>query len=275
MKFLHTKNADIAYDTAGDEGSPVLLVMGFGLPGQSWRHQIPTLAAQHRVAWFDQRGSGQTRARAGAYSMSLLASDALALMDHLGWQRAHVVGVSMGGMVAQWLALSALHRVRSLSLIATHAGGVRARLPSLRGTLAFVAANIGPRTQRHAALARLLFPLEYIQRTGEAFIRQALREEFANPPPLRFRLSQLAAVGRHDTRRRLHRLAGIPTLVVVPGQDELVRPVANQRLWRRIPGASIIEFPDAGHGILRQHADSLNAALLRHFQQADAHRLQK
>jgi len=259
----------MAFGTRGDRGSPVLLLMGFGVPGRAWVHQVPALSARHRVAWYDHRGSGATDAAPGRYTMAQLADDARRLLDHLRWDRAHVVGVSMGGMVAQELALEQRPRLRSLTLIATHAGGVRARLPSARGARLFLKAHSGSLERRFSALARLLFPDDFLARCDRSWLDAVLQADFGDPPPFAARCSQLAAVARHDTRRRLCGLKGLPTLVVKPGRDELVRSEQSDRLARLIPGAQLLELPDAGHGVIRQCYTRVNDALLRHFAAAD------
>lgn len=255
----------LAYDTAGDDGAPVLLIMGYTVPGSAWVHQIPTLSEHHRVAWYDHRGCGDTRAAPGPYTMALLAGDAVRLLDHLGWVTAHIVGVSMGGMVAQELALGWPERVKTLSLIATHAGGLRSRLPPLAGVKGFLRANLGPRGERLKSLERLLFPDAFLASCDRQWLQRVLLNDFGRPIPTRYRLSQLAAVMCHDTRDRLERLRAFPTLVVKPALDKLVSPAACEQLGWRIPGARLVVYPDAGHGVIRQSAAQLNHDLLDHF----------
>ena len=263
------EGVELAYGRRGEQGSPVLMIQGFGMPGRAWAHQLPALAERHQVAWYDHRGAGNTRAAPGRYTMALLADDARRLLDHLGWQRAHVVGVSMGGMVSQELALGQRQRLLSLTLIATHGGGRRARLPTGAGALRFLQANVARPRQRIAALERLLFPPAYLARCDRRRLRAVLAADFSHPLPPRYRVSQLAAVASHDTRRRLAALAGLPVLVVKPALDLLVRPAENDRLAQRIPGARLVTFPDAGHGLIRQCAAELNALLLEHFASAE------
>lgn len=260
----------LAYNAAGEDGAPVLLIMGYTVPGSAWVHQVPDLAEHHRVAWYDHRGCGYTRAEPGAYTMALLASDGVRLMDHLGWESAHIVGVSMGGMVGQELALGWSERVRSLSLIATHAGGLRSRLPPLAGLAGFLRANFGPRRERLRNLERLLFPDDFLAGCDRHWLGEVLRNDFGRPIPTKYRLSQMAAVLRHDTRDRLERLHAIPTLVVKPGRDKLVSPEACEQLAWRIPGAKLKVYPEAGHGLIRQCASQLNQDLLDLFATADA-----
>lgn len=274
VEIATVKNAalhgvQLAYNTCG-RGAPVLLIMGYGVPGRAWVHQVAPLSRRHQVAWYDHRGIGNTRAAPGAYSMRLLASDALGLIDELGWEAVHVVGVSMGGMVAQEVALAARGRVRSLTLIVSHAGGMAARLPAPAGLSRFVRASVGvgsPR-RRLRSLQRLLFPDDFLARCDRRWLQDVLRSDFGEPVPALSRWSQLAAVMRHDTRRRLHRLAGLPTLVVKAGQDVLVRSAESDRLARLIPGARLRTFHEAGHGIIRQCHEALNQELLAHFEAA-------
>lgn len=264
-------DVQLHYQVAG-AGTPVLLIMGLSVPGTAWRFQHPVIAQSHQVCWFDNRGVGGSDAPAPPYTMAQMAADAVGLMDHLGWRDAHVVGVSMGGMVAQHVALEHRARVRSLSLLATHAGGALARLPHASGSWHFLRAMLGPKAGRIDATAHLLFPPAFRARTDPAWIRDVLTKDFGKRPPKNGRRGQLRAVFGHDTRGRLGELAGLPTLVIKPERDILVRPTESERLHRDIPGSRILRLPEAGHGLLRQDADAINAALLSHFAAADAAR---
>jgi pimeloyl-ACP methyl ester carboxylesterase len=266
---LDLPDARLHYETAGSDGTPVLLVMGFGVPGRMWMNQIPTLAARHRVAWFDNAGSGRTeRLRRRPYSMRDLGRHAAAIIDALGWSAAHVVGVSMGGMIAQELALSHRARVRSLTLVVTHAGGLRNLLPPPASLLLFARGFLGPRRQRARALERLVFPDGYLRGVDVGPLRRALGDHVATAAPDRDRLLQLAAVVTHRAARRLKTLTA-PTLVIKAGQDRLIRPDECHRLHTLIPGSRLVEFEDAGHALLHQCADRLNRELLEHFARVD------
>ncbi len=264
---------DIAlhYDTAGaGDATPVLLVMGFTMRGQVWRFQIPALTERGPVCWFDNRGVGETGATPPPYSMGQLAGDAVGLLDHLGWARAHIVGVSMGGMVAQHLALDHRDRVASLSLIATTAGGSLGRLPTLRGIWHMARGLYGPRRYRASAVAKLLFPRRFRDEIGAEWLSEVLAHDFGQRPPKAGRKGQLRAVFGHDTRARLHELEGLPTLIIKPEHDILVRPKQSDRLHGLIPHSRLLSVPNAGHGLLRQAVDTINRGLLEHFADADA-----
>ncbi len=262
----------IGYHAAGTSGTPVLLIMGYCVPGRAWRFQWPALSAHHRVAVFDNRGLGASGAPAGTWTMADFAADTLALMDHLSWERAHIVGVSMGGMIAQHIALHAPDRVRSLSLIATQAGGLRAMVPAVEGLKRFALANAGRPDDRGKHVARLLFPEPFIEQIGRPWLEKVLMDDFGEPIPKRTRRLQLGAIARHRAGpllKRSRRVRDIPTLIVRPGVDLLIRPKESDRLAALLPHARVVRFDDAGHGVIRQQATALNEALLSQFAAAD------
>jgi pimeloyl-ACP methyl ester carboxylesterase len=267
--YVDLPDARLHYETAGDGGTPVLLIMGFGVPGHMWFNQIPALAARHRVAWFDNCGAGQTQtATRRRYSMRDFGRHAAGVLDALGWDQAHVVGVSMGGMIAQELALGHRGRIRSLSLVVTHPGGLRNLVPPPSSLYLFARGFLGPKRLRARALERLIFPDSYLAGVDVEALRTGL-SGVATMAKNRDRLLQIAAVLTHRAGPRLGALAGTPTLVVKAVQDRLIRPAQCHRLHTLIPGSRLVEFEDAGHAILHQCADRLNGVLLEHFADAD------
>lgn len=254
----------IAYDTTGGEGGPrLLMVMGFGMRGSVWLPQVQGLRNDHTLAWFDHRGIGESDLPPKAFRMVDLAGDALSVADALGWSDFHVVGVSLGGMVAQELALSAPHRVRSLTLIATHAGGPFGVIPTPRGAFHWVQAAFGPQARRVANLTKLLYPRSFLATVDPDDLRSRMQLQVGRRPPRRTALLQLLAVIRHNTRGRLPGLR-TPTLVVKPEGDLLVRPFHSDFLHRSIPNARLLAIPDAGHGLTFHAAGAVNAAIREH-----------
>jgi pimeloyl-ACP methyl ester carboxylesterase len=261
---------NLHYDTVGRAGPPVVLIMGLTVPGRSWRSILPALQAHHRVAYFDHRGVGGSDSPRGPYSMAQMAGDVVGLMDHLGWGQAHVVGLSMGGMVAQHVALNARSRVRSLSLLATHAGGWQARLPQPKGVFHFIQTQLlRDRQAKIAALSSLLFPADFLRTCDRHALQTGLEEDFGDPVPKIVLLAQYAAIQGHYTADKLSRLHDLPTLVVRPGQDILVRPDESDRLARLIPNARLVRFDRCGHALTRQDPQGVAKELLQHFAAAE------
>jgi 3-oxoadipate enol-lactonase len=245
-------DVELYYESTGD-GSPVLLVMGLGMNATGWWRTVPVLAERHRVLAFDNRGMGRSSVPAGGYAMADLADDAVAVLDAAGEDAAHVYGISLGGMIAQHLALRHPGRVRSLVLAATTPGGRRGTvadadtlaffqrrgaMPPEEAVWASVPYNYAPRTRAHHA-----------DRIGEDIV-QRLRFPFA-PEPYR---EQLAAALGHDPGDGLASLA-LPTLVVHGERDRMI-PVANAHaLSHAIPGAELALYPEAGHLLFTDEPD--------------------
>jgi pimeloyl-ACP methyl ester carboxylesterase len=259
----------LAYRLEGAAGPPVLLIMGFGMAGATWRPQLEGLRDAHRVVAYDHLGLGESEAAPALPTMRSMASDAERVLDALGWASAHVVGVSMGGMIAQELTLQAPGRVRSLTLIATHAGGVLASMPSAAGMLLFAQANMGPTSQRVEALKKLLYTPEFLASTDVGLLERRITDVAGKPAAQETLRGHLHAVTLHRAESRLGRVRA-PTLVVRPGRDVLVAPRNSDLLAAAIPGARLLRFDDAGHGVTFQCAAALNRELARHVAAAEA-----
>jgi pimeloyl-ACP methyl ester carboxylesterase len=210
---------------------------------------------------------------AGPAGLVLLARDALAIMDARGVDRFHVVGSSIGGLIAIEMALIAPHRVRSLSLLATFASGARAA----RWSRSFAGLRSRIRTRRmrrHAGLDLLVSrsmrktaPRELLAE----YMRLVLGRDLADLRGVMDR--QLRAVADYDPSDRLSRLAGIPTLVVSAAEDGIASPRGAKALAAAIPGAHYLEIPEAAHGMAIQYARVVNRLLAEHFLAADRPRL--
>lgn len=271
MPVLAVGSVRLAYEMAGEEGSPVLLIMGLGLPGAAWARQVEALAPHYRVARFDNRGVGATVAPPGPFRIEEMAADAQALLDHLGWEDAHVAGISMGGMIAQQLALSARERVRSLTLLATSGRGLGWR-PSLAGMRLGLEVVFGRGEARVRALGRQLMSPQHLARAGAVETARQMAARVGPLPAASAFLAQYAAVVRFRSEDRLDELAGLPTLVIQPGRDLVIDPGESERLAARIPGARLARFPGSGHGVIAEEAEGVNRLLLEHFRRADEER---
>lgn len=247
------------YEARGDTGPPVLLVMGFGMSGRAWGPLADRLATDHRTVLYDVRGLGSSPSRDVSGGLPRLADDAAALLDHLGWDEAHVAGVSMGGMIAQHLAIRHTHRVRSLTLIATHPGPFWSHVPGPTGLRGFLKANRAKGEARLEALRELLYPPEARDRLPTAWSPEELAV-LAAPAPASVRLAHLAGILAHDARAGLRRVH-VPALVVRPGKDVLVPPSGSDVLAEVLPRATVLDVPEGGHGVLTQVPDRVADAM--------------
>jgi 3-oxoadipate enol-lactonase len=250
------------------EGDPVLMIMGFMGSSRAWFRMLPHIARGHRAIVFDNRGTGDSDRPRGLFTMDDLVGDAIAVLDSAGEESAHVLGVSMGGMIAQHLALGHPDRVRSLALCCTHPGTDRGggRLPWRMAASIALRPFVGP-----GGTFRIVAPLLYSERTRTERrdrLDDDLRMRAAEITPAHTALGQGAAIFRHDTRKRLADLR-MPVLIVHGEEDRLV-PVSNAyELARLIPHAELETVPNAGH-LLGTDAEQETAGALLGFFAASA-----
>lgn len=244
------------YYVEAGAGEPVLLIMGFGGDHTAWAFQMGALSARHRVIAFDNRGAGQTEAPDHAYATPMMAADTLGLMDALGIDRAHVIGVSMGGMIAQELALKSPSRVRSLHLGCTLARP-DAYMLALNAAWRDMRIGLGRAATLRTLGLWLFAPSTYAERPD--LVETLLQNALANPYPqsLTGFLRQGEAIASHDARDRL-RAIHCPTLVSVAEDDILVPPRFSREIASRIPGAELRVVPAAGHCYFLEQPEAFN-----------------
>lgn len=260
MRFARVNGVNLYYEEHG-VGEPMLLIMGFGGNTHGWVGQIPELSRHFHVIAFDNRGAGQSDKPEAPYSMEVFADDAAGLLTYLGIQSAHVVGVSMGGMIAQHLALRYPERVRTLVLGCTTPGGPRAVSPAPEVLAAFQAGGQERDPRRAAELGfPYTFTDEFIAGNRERLLERAESLAHLRAPEVGLR-GHLQAVMGHDTFDRLHEIR-VPTLVITGDADPLVPPENSRLIAERIPGAQLVEFPGLKHGFFLEAADEVNRTII-------------
>jgi 3-oxoadipate enol-lactonase len=244
MPYGHSGGLRVYYESHG-EGPALLLVLGQGMSVEAGWRTIQTLSHQFRVLVFDNRDMGRSDLSPWPYLVPQMAADAVAVLDAAGEERAHVYGISLGGMIAQELALRHAGRVRGLVLGATTPGGPRA-MPASPQVLTFFA-RVGAMGTEEAAWAAV--PYSYGRRTrreqGDR-IAEDIARRLQHPTDALAYLHQITAAATHSTAARLSRIAA-PTLVVHGGEDLLQAPRNAHALAKRIPGAELRVWPGAGH----------------------------
>ncbi len=233
-------------------GEPLLWITGFAISSEIFSPVMPLYADSFDCVLYDNRGAGRSPAPWRPTSIPELAGDAVRLLDALGLESAHVYGLSMGGMIAQEMAIRFPDRVRALVLGATSHGGPRAVLPSPRITTALVSRG-APATVREQVVGQALFTADFRRREPE-LVRTYLALLGRHRSSARGTLSHLTASTWHDTRARLASITA-PTLVLHGAHDALT-PVANARLLAAaIPGATLHVVEDAAHAYLLEQPE--------------------
>jgi len=255
MPHVQLNGINLHYEVEG-QGQPLLLIMGLGAPAAAWDPMlVQELAKTHRVITYDNRGTGISDKPDIPYTIAMFASDAIGLLDTLNIPRAHVFGVSMGGMIAQELAIHYPHCVASLVLGCTTPGGKNA-VPAPPESMKALEGRAGLTPEEAGREGwKLSFSEEFI-RAHCAELETHLQRVLAHPTP-RF------AYERHFqatmTLRVYKQLKDIvtPTLVVT-GRDDVLIPAANSEiLAREIPGAELVIFDNAGHGFFTSAREPL------------------
>jgi pimeloyl-ACP methyl ester carboxylesterase len=254
---------DLLYERSG-AGEPLLLIVGMSGTRLSWGEPfLEALRVDFEVLVYDHRGVGGSTPTAEPFSIADLAADASALLAAVGWASAHVVGISMGGMIAQELAITHPEQVRTLTLGCTYAGGEGSALAP-DTTLARLGAawQSGDREQaiRAGWEVNVSEPFTHDDAAFAAFRARAMEL----PVPLAVIMLQMQAIGGHDTSARLATI-GAPTLVV-HGTEDIMLPVVNAaHIADAIGGARVeildgvghlffVERPQQSAALIREHA---------------------
>jgi 3-oxoadipate enol-lactonase len=233
--------------------------MGLAADTLAWMLQLSAFSASHQTVIFDNRDVGRSSMADGPYEIPDMAQDALALADALELDSFHLLGVSMGGAIAQELALAAPERLRTLTLAVTFpSGGTWAR------KLSEVWAERVRSISREGHLDELMlltFSEAFFENEeGVAWLRGMMLQNPHPQPPEAF-IRQLAAAGRHDARERLHSLR-VPTHVIGAEHDILVPVWKSRELADLIPDALLTVLPGSPHGINVERAEEFNSSVL-------------
>ncbi|MFD6951580.1 3-oxoadipate enol-lactonase [Nocardiopsis sp. TSRI0078] len=258
-------SVDLHHTESGPADAPPLLLGGsLGTTTRMWEPQVEALSTVFRVIRFDHRGHGDSPVPEGPYTMADLSGDVIALMDRLGIERAHYAGLSIGGMVGQWLAIHHPERIDRLALLAT-------------------APYMGPaRNWRDRAD---LVRAEGTGAVADSVVERWFTPDFAKARPqevslLRGQIASTAAEGyagccgaieTYDVREDLHRITA-PTLVIAGADDPATPPAGNAELIaERVPGARLAVLEEAAHLLSWQQSTKVNTLLTQHFASADRH----
>ncbi|MCF8105719.1 MAG: alpha/beta hydrolase [Desulfohalobiaceae bacterium] len=266
MPYLKCHDLNMYYRVDGT-GFPVLFISGLSGGSWSWSAQIPFFAKKYRCIAFDNRGAGRTEAPPGPYSMEQMAVDTVRLLHGLEVEKTFVLGLSMGGMIAQELATLLPHRIKGLVLGCTHPGGqmqVRAKEEVYRRLVSndglspkeVVEKNIPLLFRRSTQKSRPEVLDDYRKQQSEAPVQ----------PEHAFQ-AQYRAILDFDFSHRLSKV-GVPTLVITGSEDILVPPENSRIMAQKIPVSTLRELPETGHALHVEQPEVFNRELDAFFSEA-------
>jgi pimeloyl-ACP methyl ester carboxylesterase len=250
MPVARVGEINLCYKVSG-EGQPLILITGFASAQNLWYSQVRAFGRYYRVVTFDNRGFGKSDKPPGSYTTKMLASDTMALMDSLGIERAHILGGSMGGMVAQEMAIDHPQRVNKLVLSSTSVGGqpfrdmlfglIEAATPGWnRSGPDLASANL---QKFMVAMASRSFNGKFYQLLTMPLVRLQARLGRVKVP-----VGQLEAMLSHNALERLDRIQA-PTLVLTGGEDRVMPPHSSEVLASRIKGAKLVIIEGGAHAL--------------------------
>jgi pimeloyl-ACP methyl ester carboxylesterase len=252
----------LCYEEQGEQhGETLVLVPGMGYGRWLWSKQLPAFSKRFRTITLDNRGSGQSDKPPGPYTIAQMAQDVKGLLEALGIERAHLAGISMGGLIAQEFALSFPERLRKLILVATTAGGARVVLPDMEVMQFFSQLGVRPPEENLEKGLPFVFTPRFIREHPEEIeeLRRWMLER--EPVPPEATLAQLAAIAGFNAEARVSEIQH-PTLVI-GCSDDRVMPVENSKfLVERIPNAKLVVLKGCGHLCPIEKAQEFNEIVL-------------
>ena len=269
MALVENEGARIYWDEQGS-GEPILLIMGLGVTSHLWHRTRPRLAERFWTIALDNRGVGLSDVPRGPYPIPLMASDAAAVLDAAGVESAHILGVSMGGMIAQEFALQYPKRVRSLVLGCTSPGGPTAVRADQEATQMLM--SRGKMTPEQALEAPV--PFIYDKATARERIDEDVairRRWFPRPEAYTAQLQGILAWESYGRLSAIH----VPTLVIHGESDRLVPPGNAKLIAQRIPSAKLVMIPHASHIFATDQPDATHEAILSFLTNQEMHRRSK
>lgn len=263
MPKTSVNGLEMYYEIEGD-GPPVVFIGGLSQDHLGWMMQVPAVStAGYRCITFDSRDAGQTAQSAAPYGTRQMADDTVGLMDAIGVSSAHIVGLSMGGLIGQEIAINRPDRVASLTLVCTWA----AIEPELSGILrAWKAARPHCDDLDFVLMvSSWLFTHRFYQPAGS--VKGFLDLVRSNPFPQSVSgfVRQCDAVLSHDSRDRVSQIR-TPTRIIVGTEDVLTPARYSRWLAERIPGAELIEVPSAAHLLSLETPNEFNRVLIEFLQ---------
>lgn len=260
MARIRAGEVVLGYELTGpDDGERVVMLSGLGGPKEGWRFQAPFLAERFRVLTIDNRGVGESDKPDHPYSIQMFAHDAANVMTALGWGDAHVVGASMGGMIAQEFALAFPHRTKSVSILCSSAGGPDAVPPRPEVFELWSKRDSMSPEEFERRGAELGFSTSFREKNPELLEELIAQGQTMRPAEYIFR-RHLSASLKHDTSARLGWVDA--AVLVIHGSDDALLPHPNgERIAKLVRRSCLHLFEDTGHAVGIERRDEVNELL--------------
>jgi len=255
----------IRYEVRG-AGEPLALIMGFSGSGRAWGEPfLSRLEKRFRLVVIDNRGTGESDQPDRSWTLGDMASDVARVLDRARIDRAHIYGISMGGMIAQEFALHHQEKLSCLILGCTHFGGASVAQSPPEIVAAVMAGTNATPAQQHQQLQAVFCDDTIANRREVVEKHNRIRAQYPIPPYAFLRQTQ--AIGVFDARARLNQIR-VPTMVITGREDRLVAPQNSKLIAERIPGSKLVELP-GGHLFMAEYPEQFNRAVIDFI---DAHR---
>ena len=262
MPKVKVNEIEMYYEIHG-QGDPLVLIMGLRRNAEWWYRQIPVLSQHFTVLAFDNRGAGRSDKPKQEYTIRLFAEDTAALMGAVGIPRAHVLGISMGGYIAQEFAINYPEKVKSLILGCTSAGGDRAVRMGPERMVKFTA-NEGLTPEQILRKDMDIYFSDKFVRENPERIEEFVEISLKHYQPAFAFFQQFDACLKHDTADRSGRITA-PALIMTGDDDPLVPPENSYILKALLPSAELVLFPACRHCFFLEAADEFNQEAIAFF----------
>jgi 3-oxoadipate enol-lactonase len=243
------------------QGEPLIMIIGLGSDQSNWRLQTVLFKKYYRTITFDNRGAGKSEKPTKPYTINIMAEDTIGLMDHLGIEKAHLLGVSMGGMIAQELAINHPERVDKLVLGCTFA--------RRNGTSGF-SSEVSQALEAYdrsshdvlslRKLVNIIIDLTFNKRSYRVLALPLMKAAIRSSALDGF-VEQLEAVLTYDAADRLGKIKA-PTLVITGTEDRIIKPVSSEVIASLVPKAKLVKVKAGSHGFSGEMSSEFNREVL-------------
>lgn len=263
MPKARVNGVNLYYQVEG-QGEPLILIQGYGGGHEGWFFQTRAFKKHYQVITFDNRGIGKTDKSPTPYTIRTMADDTIGLMDHLGIDSAHVLGMSLGGMVAQEVAIGYRDRVKKLVLACTSPGQgeISDVHPEMLRAIGVKEGSTEPdlKSVDFYELMSTIVSLAFNKRLYRMLL-VPLSKFYMKRVGVEGCIQQMEAVVGHSTVDRLH-LIEAPTLVMTGTEDKIVSPRSSEEIASRIPNARLVKIEDGSHAFHMEMRGRFNKEVL-------------